>query len=226
MSEDVAKLIFFVILGAGILAWMITLQRALQLGRPARESLPAAFDDPQPSPSEWQTGTITLRGNREAVSKTVLRSLAQLYFGMFASVFKIQQYEDGRIALKKVGPLICNLPAGLYFTEAEIAFRDAAPGTVEVCYRLGYGRLIGKLRKIALAIILGIGLPVIVIVGAAVWFFVIPSPQPGIRWQVLQTLQIAHAIWPPFMILWFYSIGKRQSKTLIENVIRSAEILQ
>jgi hypothetical protein len=160
------------------------------------------------------------------LSKAVLRSLAQFFFGMFASVFKIQQYDDGRIVLKKTGPLVCNLPPGLYFTEAEISFQDAAPGTVEVTYRLGYGRLIVKLRQIALGIILGIGLPVIVIVGAVIWFFVIPSPVPGMRWQVLQTLQIVHALWPPYMILWFYSIGRRQSKTLIENVISSAEILQ
>ncbi len=226
MGEDVAKLIFFVILGVGILAWVVALERALSLGRPAREPQATGLDDPQPPPYEWEAGTLTLRGNSDALSKAVLRSLAQLHFGMVAGIFKMQQYDDGRIALKKVGPLLCNLPPSLYFTEAEISFRDADPGTVEVAYRLGYGRLIRRLRQIALGIILGFGLPTIALVGAVVWFFVIPSPVPGIRWQVFQTLQIAHAIWPPFMILWFYSIGRRQSKTLIENVINSAEILQ
>jgi hypothetical protein len=75
-------------------------------------------------------------------------------------------------------------------------------------------------------LILGIGLPTLLMVGALVWFFVIPSPVPGMRWQVLQTLQIAHALWPPFLVMWFYSAGRRQSKILIENTLSSTEILQ
>jgi hypothetical protein len=227
MSEDVAKLIFLVIMAVAVTVWAISLSRALRLGRPGKRPDAYSVDELAESPQfECQTGTVMLRGNRDALSKALLRSLAQLQFGLFASVFKIQHYDDGRIVLKKVGPLLCNLPPGLYFTEGEISFRDAAPGTIEVAYRLGYGRLIRKLRQIALGIILGIGLPVMLLVGSAIWLFVIPSPDPGTRWQVLQTLQVAHALWPPFMILWFYSLGRRQSKILIENVIASTEILQ
>jgi hypothetical protein len=227
MDEDVAKLIFLVIMGVGVTVWAVSLSRALRFGRPARQSQPLLSDEnAEFSQFEWQTGKVTLRGNRDALSKALLRSFAQLQFGLFASIFRVQQYDDGRIVVKKVGPLVCNLPPGLYFTEAEISFQDTGPGTVEASYRLGYGRLIRKLRRITLGIILGIGLPVMLIVGSAVWLFVIPSPTPGMRWQVLQTLQIVHALWPPFLIMWLYSIGKNQSKTLIENVIASKEILQ
>lgn len=93
-------------------------------------------------------------------------------------------------------------------------------------YRLGYGRLVRRLRSIALALILGIGLPVLLIVGAAIWLVVIPSPHPATRWQVLQTPQIVHLLWPPFLVMWLYSVGKKHSKILIENVIASSEILQ
>ncbi|HEV8070514.1 MAG TPA: hypothetical protein VGP76_22560 [Planctomycetaceae bacterium] len=227
MDEDVAKLIFVVIMAAGVTAWAVSLSRALRLGRPARQPQPSLSDEnAEFSQFEWQTGTVTLRGNREALSKALLRSLAQLQFGFFASIFRMQQYDDGRIVLKKVGPLVCNLPPGLYFTEAEISFQQTNAGTVEASYRVGFGRLLRKLRRITLGIILGIGLPVMLLVGSAVWLFVIPSPMPGLRWQVLQTLQIAHALWPPFLIMWLYSIGRRQSKTLIENVIASTELLQ
>jgi hypothetical protein len=227
MDEDVAKLIFVVIMAAGVTAWAVSLSRALRLGRPARQPQPSLSDENvEFSQFEWQTGTVTLRGNREALSKALLRSLAQLQFGFFASIFRMQQYDDGRIVLKKVGPLVCNLPPGLYFTEAEISFQQTNAGTVEASYRVGFGRLLRKLRRITLGIILGIGLPTMLLVGSAVWLFVIPSPMPGMRWQVLQTLQIAHALWPPFLIMWLYSIGRRQSKTLIESLIASSEILQ
>jgi len=229
MSEDVAKLIFLVVMVAGITVWAVSLSRALRLGQPRRrpdefasESNDSA-DEPQ---SDWQTGTVSLQGNREALAKALLRSLAQLQFGLFASIFKIQQYDDGRIVLKKVGPLLCNLPPALYFTEAEISLRQADAARVEADYRIGYGRLARRLRTVALLLILGVGLPTLLMVGAVVWLFVIPSPLPGLRWQVLQTLQIAHALWPPFLVMWFYSAGRRQSKVLIENTLSSTEILQ
>jgi hypothetical protein len=227
MDEDAAKVIFLVIMVVGVTVWAVSLSRALRLGRPARQPQADLIDENAEFPQfECQTGTVTLRGSRDTLSKALLRSLAQLQFGLFASIFRMQQYDDGRIVLKKVGPLVCNLPPALYFTEAEISFQDAAPGTVDASYRLGYGRLLRMLRKITLGIILGIGLPVMLIVGSVVWLFVIPSQMPGLRWQVLQTLQIGHALWPPFLTMWFYSIGRRRSKTLIENVIASTELLQ
>lgn len=87
-----------------------------------------------------------------------------------------------------------------------------------------YEGLIRRIRTIALVLILGIGLPVMLLVGSLVWTFAIPSPM--MRWQVLQTLQIVHALWPPFLVMWLYSVGRTQSKILIENVIASSEILQ
>jgi hypothetical protein len=227
MNAGIATLVFLAIMAVGVTVWAVSLRRALRLGRPARSSEADFFVDDRPSSEfEWQSGRITLRGNREMVSKAVVRSLLQVHFGMLASVFKIQQYEDGRVVLKKVGPLLCNLPPGLYFTEAEIAFQDLPPGTVEVSYRLGYGRLVRLLRSIALALILGIGLPVLILVACAISLLVISCPIEGIRWQVFQTLQIIHALWPPFLVMWFYSLGKRRSKILIENMIASSEILQ
>jgi len=167
MDEDVAKLIFVVIMAAGVTAWAVSLSRALRLGRPDRQPQPSLSDENvEFSQSEWQTGTVTLRGSREALSKALLRSLAQLQFGFFASIFRMQQYDDGRVVLKKVGPLVCNLPPGLYFTEAEISFQQTNAGTVEASYRVGFGRLLRKLRRITLGIILGIGLPVMLLVRA------------------------------------------------------------
>ena len=93
-------------------------------------------------------------------------------------------------------------------------------------YRIGYARLIRLLKKIALCIIFGVGLPVMVLVGLAIWLFVVQSDNPSVRWQVFQTLQISHALWPPFLILWFYRIGRRHSKRFMENLIASAEVVE
>ena len=41
--------------------------------------------------------------------------------------------------------------------------------------------------------------------------------------QVFQTFQIVHVLWPPFLILWFYTLGRRQSQVFVENLITSLE---
>jgi hypothetical protein len=226
VDENVAKLIFAAIMGIGVAVWSLSLRKALRMGRAATQSDPfAPDDDADASRDAAQSGTVALRGEPEALSKALLRALTQLHFGMFASIFKIKDCGDGRILLNKTGPLMCNLAPGLYFNEAEISFQRERDGTVQVTYYMGYGRLARLLRKIALCLILGLGLPTLCIVGTIVWLFVIPSPNPAVRWQVFQTLQIVHVLWPPFMFMRFYSMGRRHSKTLIENVIASTESL-
>lgn len=133
MDEDVAKLIFFTIMAVGVIVWAVSLWQALRLGRSAPRSKADFNDDGHSSPFEWQSGRITLRGNREAVSKAVVRSLLQLYFGMVASIFKIQQYEDGRVVLEKFGSLVCNLPPGLYSPKRRSLSKTRVPERWKSC---------------------------------------------------------------------------------------------
>jgi hypothetical protein len=224
MSEDVAKLIFASVMTISFAVWIVSLLKALRLGKPDQPSDPyATWDDAELGEFASETGTLTLHGDPHALSSAFVDALSQGQLGMFASVFKIKECDDGRVILKKVGPLLCNLPPGWYFTDADIHFERASQGTVDVNYRLGFARLVRRLRKIALGVILCVGLPILCIVGAVIWHFVIPSQNPAVRWQVLQTFQIVHVLWPPFLIVYFYSIGRRQSKAFIENSIASVE---
>jgi len=63
------------------------------------------------------------------------------------------------------------------------------------------------------------------IMGLLIWFLVVQSDNATIRWQVFQTLHIAHALWPPFLVMWYYRIGRRRSRVFVENLISSAESL-
>ncbi len=140
-------------------------------------------------------------------------------------IFKVTKRTCQRLILEKAGAMICNQPPGLYFSEAEFGFTPVGDGNVRVTYCLGYERVVRLLRRVALYVILGVGLPTILIIGMALWYFVVQSNDPIVRWQVFQTLQIAHALWPPFLIMWFYRIGRRQSKNFIESLIASIEVL-
>jgi hypothetical protein len=224
MDENVAKLIFAAIMTIGFLFWLWSLQKTLALGRRAEPADWRLLPEERGRHADTETGSRIVRGEPETLSQSLARSLTQLGAGGFVPLFEIIERTSSRIALKKTGPLVCNQPAGMYFSEAEIAFEPVGHGTTRVTYLLGFDRLVKRVQIVSLAIILGIGLPTLLIVGGVIWYFVIPSQAPGVRWQVLQTLQIAHALWPPFLVLGLYNTGRRHAKTYFANLLSTLEL--
>lgn len=203
------------------MVWLWSLRKAVRLGLASTDADRVAFEDDSRFDSE--TGEVTVRGEPGSLSKVLVRTLRQPGVGMFGALFKVTERTSKRVVLEKTGPIICNQPAGLYFSEAELNFEPTGRDTVRVWYRLGYARIARLLKKIALIIILAAGLPMLVLVGTLVWLFVVQSEDPIVRWQVFQTFQIVHALWPPFLFTGIYRYGRRQSKAFIENLIASVE---
>jgi hypothetical protein len=226
MDQQTATLIFFAIMAVGFLVWLWSLQKALALGRRKVEIDWRMLPEEQAKAGDVETGARTVRGEPEALSQALARSLTQLGAGGFAPLFEITERTANRIALKKTGPLVCNQPAGMWFSEAEINFDYLGNDTTRVSYVLGFDRLVKRVRAIVLSIILGIGLPIMIIVGALIWILVLPSPAPAVRWQVLQTMQIAHALWPPFLFLGLLSAGRRHAKTYFSNLLSTLELAE
>ena len=219
MDSETTSVVFVSIMSLGFVVWLWSLVKALRFGRSTRDQSQFAIEPTQACDS--QAGNVKVRGEPARISKALAGSIQQLGIGMFGSLYKITEHSAEHIAVEKVGRLICNQPTGLYFSEAVFTLEPEGPDSTKIFYRLGYKRLHRLLKKIALGLILGVGLPVLLIVGCVVWFFVIQSDQPSIRWQVFQTLQIVHVLWPPFLIMWAYSRGQRQSKIFVENLISS-----
>jgi hypothetical protein len=218
--------VFVAIMAAGFTAWLCSLSMALRLGTtPLQSGLPGADFEPK-SWAGAEIGFRTVRGTPAKLSKALARALTQLNVGGFSSLYEIVERSEECLVLRKTGPLVCNQPPGLYFSEAKVAFDYLGNGTTRVSYELGYDRLARRMRSIALSIIFLIGLPVMVVVGGVIWHFVLPSENPSVRWQVLQTLQIAHALWPPFLVVAVYAIGRRQSKTYFSNLLSNLELAE
>ena len=212
MDSTWATVIFWAIMAGGFIVWLCSLSVALRLGTtPIRSSSPTADFEPK-SWAGTEFGSRTVQGTPAKLSKALARALTQLNVGGFTSLYEIVDRTDQNLVVRKTGPLVCNQPSGLYFSEAKIAFDYLGNGTTRVSYELGYDRLAKRMRSIALGIIFLIGLPVMLIVGGAVWHFVLSSTNPNTRWQVLQTLQITHALWPPFIFIAVYALGRRSQR--------------
>lgn len=226
MNAEIAKLIFAVIMVVGFLVWLWSLQMALGIGRSKVKADWRILDEEQPSQTNTESGARTVRGTPEKLSAALARSLVQHNVGTFGSLFEVVERTPHRIVLKKAGPLLCNQPPSFYFSEAELNFENLGNDTTRVSYVLGFDRLARRVKLVALAIILGIGLPTLLIVGAIIWFFVLPSQNPAVQWQVFQTLQVSHALWPPYLFLWLYTAGRRHSKTYFSNLISTLELAE
>ena len=223
MSIDTATWIFVSIMSTGVFVWTWSLTKARRLGLAPRQV--DSWPDEGGLEFETENGEVTVRGEPERLGKALMRSLRQSILSTLGASFRVTEQTPERLTFEKVGAIVCNQPAGLYFTEADLSFLPLGDGNVQVSYCLGYERLVHLLRKIALSIIWGIGLPAMLIAANLIWFFVVQSKDPSVRWQVFQTLQIAHALWPPFMFIAFYTMGRRQSKIFMENLIASIEEL-
>jgi hypothetical protein len=194
VNAELAKLIFIVLMVFALLVWLWSLQMALGIGRaPANRDWRRPEETPK-SQAITETGARTVRGSSETLSAALARSLVQLNVGTSGSLFEIVERTPKRIVLKKTGPLLCNQPAGLYFSEAEINLQDLGNNTTRVSYVLGFDRLARRIKGVTLGIILGVGLPALLIIGTIIWYFVLPSQNPAVQWQVLQTLQVSHAL--------------------------------
>ncbi len=209
-------------MAVGCLVWVHSLRKALQLGRSRREVEPTTFEavDVGQQPA-IEAGSLVIRGTIDELSQSLVKLLRVHESGVIASLYAISQDPSGDITLTKTVDRFNNHLRTMRFNEAHISFEPSGSGTTEVSYRLGFERLLRRIRSITLLIIFAVGLPTLVGVGAFIWFQVVPAPQPAIRWQVLQTLQILHALWPPYLVMSFYST--RESKAFIESLIVAVE---
>jgi hypothetical protein len=226
MNTEIATLIFAAIMVIGFLVWVWSLQMALGIGRRTTELDWRILQEEQPIQTNTESGARTVRGTPEKLSAALARTIVQHNVGTFGSLFEVVERTPRRIVLRKNGPLMCNQPPSMYFSEAELTFEPLGHDTTRVSYVLGFDRLARRVKIVTLSIILGVGLPVLVIVGGLIWHFVLPSQNQAVQWQVFQTLQIAHVLWPPFLFLGLYSAGRRQSKTYFSNLLSTLELAE
>ncbi|MEM8866182.1 MAG: hypothetical protein AAGF31_11620 [Planctomycetota bacterium] len=219
MTQEVATLVFAAIMGIGVLAWLCSLTLTLKLGRPTEA--PSQFTIEDERRHDVITGELTVRASAEAVLQQLASTLRQPNVGMPLTLFKVIEKSPRRLVVKKKGPLLCNQPPTLYFSEAEFDVEPVGGDEMRVSYVLGFDRLTQRLKRTNLGLILGLGLPVLLLVGGLVSWFILPTENPALRWQVLQTMQIAHVLWPPFLVLGLRSMGRRQSQHFIEGLIQA-----
>lgn len=220
MTAELAQAIFFMIWGAALVFWVWGLKQSLRLLRRAgttSEFLIAPRDEDEPTEPGVVRGEAEVEGPSAALLEELVRRLPRA----LGSTFALHTTADGLELRNALRPVFSRV-GWENVTEVRLTVARADFGRTRVSYELDLGPLSRWLGRIALLLVVGVGLPVLLLVGGLIWWLAVPSTVPAVRWQVFQTFQIVHGLWPPFMVTSRLGANVARAQASLHAVIETA----
>lgn len=232
MDIQIIEITFFVVFAIAVTVWGISLNMAARIGKKSIEASHshssnwrASQNNPfDPETTSWDaqgTENIECESPAVAIQKLAKKAAEGMGNANAANQYRIEKPANNKLCVSSTGPARVNQGMMLYFDEAEFEAASLGNQNIEIQYRFCFTKLAKRTRRISLWIILGLGLPVILIGFSAMWLFVVQSQNQAIRWQVFQSLQVIHVLWPPFLLIGLYRGAIRNAKNTVPNMIRS-----
>lgn len=197
MSTAACEIVFWAITAAMALIWLLATRFALsRLARLRRGSLEEPYTDDALSEAVF-TGETLLPGEREGLAQTIAERLAVAAMPAGTPPFLVTERTVEKVAFEHLpgvrgrGPRV--LDSGV------ITLRRAGGGT-RIRYALSLRRFAGIMKTVTYLVCFAYGGLFVIGVPLLIWFLVVHSEDPQVRWQVIQTVQMLHGVWPPFLI--------------------------
>jgi len=219
VTVELAKAIFFIIWGGGLVVWVLGLRHSLAFLRP-QDAFEGVWDGPGAEPAD--PGLVRGVAEVEARPQALRKELARRLPSGLGSTFLLRPGRDGLELENTLPPAVFSRFGWGNVSRVVIEVHPASMGRSQVAYALDLRPLRRRLGRVALAVVLAAGLPTLALVGGLIWWLVIPSTVPAVRWQVLQTLQIGHALWPPFLVTSRLRANVREAQVSLHAIIDAA----
>lgn len=232
MDTQIIEITFFVVFAIAATVWGLSLHMASRIGKEFTDQQPTDEADWRPSldnPFDEERKTWAVQGSEtiqcESASVAIQKLAKNAAEGMgnsnAAHQYRIDRPADDKLIVTSTGPASISRASTLNFDEAEFEAKSLGNQNIQIHYRLSFTKLAEKSRRICLWIILGLGLPLMLFGFGAIWFYVVQHPNVAVRWQVFQSIQIAHVLWPPFLFVSLYRGAVRRATHSVPNMIRS-----
>lgn len=206
MNIEVAHVVLAAITAAGAVVWLIGLRFLVASSR--RAAAPQDGGEGILVGGEgregWLSGSAEVEGEAGALASKAATVLAQGIPQAFGPVKILEKADDG-IRFERVGPGLANQPPGQWFRRGELRFVSLRPGRTRVEWAVEPLSMRWLLWTGGAFLAAGL-----VYLAAACWAldtYVASSPNPAVRWQVLQMFQAVHFLWPPFLFGALYRRG-------------------
>lgn len=200
MSPDSAQILLLAITVVAAVVWMVGVQFLLVSARTKKP------DDLVASENSL-TGSVEVDGQANLLADKAASMIAK---GVLGPV-KITEKTADRIGFERFGLATRNQP---WFQRAELRFTQVRQGRSRIEWAVELSNRTWLLWLGGLFQVLG--LLALVAGGWAIYTFVISSPNPAVRWQTLQMLQVSHFLWPPFLMGGLYRQGMKQAAAQFE----------
>lgn len=217
MSPEVAEALVFGITAVGFVVWLISLNLLVKSAKLVQPEMRDGFAE-SPTPN-WLTGSDELEGDPTTLAAKAAEVLAR---GTLGPV-KIVNKTDERIVFERIDPGIANQPPGRWFRRGELRFTGLRQNRTQVEWAVepaGFQWMLG-----VGGIVQTVGLVGLIVGCWAMSTYVAPSPDPDVRWQSLQMLQVVHVLWPPFLFGGLYRRGVRGVKAEFEALANNLPYL-
>jgi hypothetical protein len=214
MDPQVAQLLLGAITALAAVVWLLGLQfllTAYRLGQTQYRDI-AGHDSGSQFTANCLAGSAEVDGQASALAA---RATSILVSGTLPlGPLKIVERTDSHIRFERVGPGVAGQPAAGWFRQGQLWFTPLGQGRTRVEWAVELAHTswllwLGGVFQAAGLIALGVGCWV-------VYTYVVSSPDPSVRWQTFQMLQVSHMLWPPFLFGALYRRGRREVATRFE----------
>jgi hypothetical protein len=237
MSPETARIVFFGVAAVMWVVWLVGTRFALSSvsGSPVEGGDPYSGDALTPGRQDLDTSPdivtgeavieAAIEGGAEAISKKIAEQLVSAAGAGGASAIRITERTRERVVFERVPGAAGGVAAQAM--DSGVVKLDAEGDRIRVRYAVSLKRFMRTMRIATCAVCFGYGAVWVVGVPLLVWgLLFIREAAPADRWQVFQTLQMVHGVWPPFLVGALGGRARRAAAgfldTLLANVVQIA----
>jgi hypothetical protein len=221
MTVETARIVLYVITTIGFIAWLAGMQFvavAYKTEKAAGQEAMAQFGLDKPPSRRLVVGSAEVEGQPAALAAKAASILAKGGPGALGPA-KILAKTDDRISFEGIGQGGLGQPTWSNLCRGQMQFAAAGPDRTTIDYAVelygGKGLLLGG----AACVVLGL---VALIAGFALLLaFVVPNPEPAVRAQTIQMVQVVHFLWPPFLFGGLYRGLRRNARVGFEVFVNN-----
>ncbi len=191
MGADTAQTIWAVGTIIAAVVWLLGLWFLVASSR-RRETAPELpvdhFAQVEEVPKHAFLGTVEVNGPAPVLMEKAASLLVREAFGFL----KIQERTNNRLVFERIGPVRAGVPHW-----GRLRFLALGSGRTRIDYALappssGWLLWLGGFFQAC-------GLAALVAGSWLIHEYCVPSPEPALRTQAIQMVQVAHFLWPPFL---------------------------
>jgi hypothetical protein len=210
VETQTATIVLMAITAVEAVVWLAGLQFLLlsfRKGQSVKDDLHGGFDGGEASAGRILAGSAEVDGEARALVARTAGLLAKGALFPQVPVKVLEQTED-HVRFERVGPAVGGQFAGGWARLGQIGFTPLGQGRTRVEWAV---ELTGMRWLLWLGgVFLAVGLIALVTMCWVVYTYLVSSPEPAVRWQTLQMIQVGHFLWPPFLFGALYRRGRRE----------------